>query len=286
MEAEKVILQFSCPDKPGVLAAVTQFLFKNDAFMTEVSSFSAHDTKRFFNRIAFQKSDSSSFKLDTLEKDFLANLNDFNIDCSFYNAEVPCRTVIAVSKYSHCLNDIIHRWEVDALPIDIRAIVSNHDDARSFSEWNKIPYHHLPVSAETKKDQEKLFKDVIEDNDAELVILARYMQILSPEFLNGLTSDCINIHHSFLPGFKGAKPYHQAYDRGVKIIGATAHYVTDDLDEGPIIEQDIRRVDHSTSPESMQQSGYDIESSVLLRAVRLYSERRIMLNGIKTVVFN
>ena len=286
MEAEKVILQFSCPDKPGVLAAVTQFLFKNDAFMTEVSSFSAHDTKRFFNRIAFQKSDSSSFNLDTLEKDFLADLNDFNIDCSFYNAEVPCRTVIAVSKYSHCLNDIIHRWEVDALPIDIRAIISNHDDARSFSEWNKIPYHHLPVSAETKKDQEKLFKDVIEDNDAELVILARYMQILSPEFLDGLTSDCINIHHSFLPGFKGAKPYHQAYDRGVKIIGAPAHYVTDDLDEGPIIEQDIRRVDHSTSPESMQQSGYDIESSVLLRAVRLYSERRIMLNGIKTVVFN
>ena len=286
MEAEKVILQFSCPDKPGVLAAVTQFLFKNDAFMTEVSSFSAHETKRFFNRIAFQKSDSSSFNLDILEKDFLADLNDFNIDCSFYNAEVPCRTVIAVSKYSHCLNDIIHRWEVDALPIDIRAIISNHDDARSFSEWNKIPYHHLPVSAETKKDQEKLFKDVIEDNDAELVILARYMQILSPEFLDGLTSDCINIHHSFLPGFKGAKPYHQAYDRGVKIIGATAHYVTDDLDEGPIIEQDIRRVDHSTSPESMQQSGYDIESSVLLRAVRLYSERRIMLNGIKTVVFN
>ena len=286
MEAEKVILQFSCPDKPGVLAAVTQFLFKNDAFMTEVSSFSAHDTKRFFNRIAFQKSDSSCFNLDILEKDFLADLNDFNIDCSFYNAEVPCRTVIAVSKYSHCLNDIIHRWDVDALPIDIRAIVSNHDDARSFSEWNKIPYHHLPVSAETKKDQEKLFKDVIEDNDAELVILARYMQILSSEFLDGLTSDCINIHHSFLPGFKGAKPYHQAYDRGVKIIGATAHYVTDDLDEGPIIEQDIRRVDHSTSPESMQQSGYDIESSVLLRAVRLYSERRIMLNGIKTVVFN
>ena len=286
MEAEKVILQFSCPDKPGVLAAVTQFLFKNDAFMTEVSSFSAHDTKRFFNRIAFQKSDSSSFNLDTLENDFLTDLNDFNIDCSFYNAEVPCRTVIAVSKYSHCLNDIIHRWEVDALPIDIKAIVSNHDDARSFSEWNKIPYHHLPVSAETKNDQERLFKDAIEDNDAELVILARYMQILSPEFLDGLTSDCINIHHSFLPGFKGAKPYHQAYDRGVKIIGATAHYVTDDLDEGPIIEQDIRRVDHSTSPESMQQSGYDIESSVLLRAVRLYSERRIMLNGIKTVVFN
>ena len=286
MEAEKVILQFSCPDKPGVLAAVTHFLFKNDAFMTEVSSFSAHDTKRFFNRIAFQKSDSSSFNLVTLENDFLTDLNDFKIDCSFYNAEVPCRTVIAVSKYSHCLNDIIHRWEVDALPIDIKAIVSNHDDARSFSEWNKIPYHHLPVSAETKKDQERLFKDVIEDNDAELVILARYMQILSPDFLDGLTSDCINIHHSFLPGFKGAKPYHQAYERGVKIIGATAHYVTDDLDEGPIIEQDIRRVDHSTSPESMQQSGYDIESSVLLRAVRLYSERRIMLNGIKTVVFN
>ncbi|MBT4696519.1 MAG: formyltetrahydrofolate deformylase [Alphaproteobacteria bacterium] len=286
MRAEKVILQFSCPDKPGILAAVTQFLSKNDAFMTEVSSFSANDTNRFFNRIAFQKNDSKAFDLEDFESRFLKDLKEFDIDCNFYNAEVPCRTVIAVSKYSHCLNDIIHRWEIDALPIDIKAIISNHDDARSFSEWNKIPYHYLPVSSETKKDQEKLFKDIIRDNDAELVILARYMQILSPEFLSGLKSDCINIHHSFLPGFKGAKPYHQAHERGVKIIGATAHYVTDDLDEGPIIEQDIRRVDHSTSPESMQQSGYDIESSVLLRAVRLYSERRIMLNGIKTVVFN
>ena len=175
MRAEKVILQFSCPDKPGILAAVTQFLSKNDAFMTEVSSFSANDTNRFFNRIAFQKNDSKVFDLEDFESRFLKDLKEFDIDCNFYNAEVPCRTVIAVSKYSHCLNDIIHRWEIDALPIDIKAIVSNHDDARSFSEWNKIPYHYLPVSAETKKDQEKLFKDVIKDNNAELVIQVVYI---------------------------------------------------------------------------------------------------------------
>ena len=194
--------------------------------------------------------------------------------------------MIAVSKEGHCLNDLIHRWKIGSLPIDITAVISNHETSKDLVQWNNIPFHFLPVTSDTKDKQEKLFKDIYQETESELIILARYMQILSPEFLNDLDGHCINIHHSFLPGFKGAKPYHQAHERGVKIIGATSHYVTTDLDEGPIIEQDILRIDHSASPESMQESGYDIESAVLLRAVRLFSERRILLNGLKTVIFS
>ena len=286
MKAKKVILQFICPDKAGVLSCATQFLFKREAFMTEVSSFSDHDTKKFFSRIAFEKEDGSDFDLGELENDFSAELKDFQVEGKFFNAEEPCKTVIAVSKEGHCLNDLIHRWKIGSLPIDITAVISNHETSKDLVEWNNIPFHFLPVTSDTKDKQEKLFKDIYQETKSELIILARYMQILSPEFLNNLDGDCINIHHSFLPGFKGAKPYHQAHERGVKIIGATSHYVTTDLDEGPIIEQDILRIDHSASPESMQESGYDIESAVLLRAVRLFSERRILLNGLKTVIFS
>ena len=286
MKAKKVILQFICPDKAGVLSYATQFLFKRGAFMTEVSSFSDHDTKKFFSRIAFEKEDGSDFDLEELENDFSAELKDFQVEGKFFNAEEPCKTVIAVSKEGHCLNDLIHRWKIGSLPIDITAVISNHETSKDLVEWNNIPFHFLPVTSDTKDKQEKLFKDIYQETKSELIILARYMQILSPEFLNNLDGDCINIHHSFLPGFKGAKPYHQAHERGVKIIGATSHYVTTDLDEGPIIEQDILRIDHSASPESMQESGYDIESAVLLRAVRLFSERRILLNGLKTVIFS
>jgi|TARA_B100001250_G_scaffold374949_1_gene362164 formyltetrahydrofolate deformylase len=286
MKAKKIILQFICPDKAGVLSCATQFLFKREAFMTEVSSFSDHDTKKFFSRIAFEKEDGSDFDLGELENDFSAELKDFQVEGKFFNAEEPCKTVIAVSKEGHCLNDLIHRWKIGSLPIDITAVISNHETSKDLVEWNSIPFHFLPVTSDTKDKQEKLFKDIYQETKSELIILARYMQILSPEFLNNLDGDCINIHHSFLPGFKGAKPYHQAHERGVKIIGATSHYVTTDLDEGPIIEQDILRIDHSASPESMQESGYDIESAVLLRAVRLFSERRILLNGLKTVIFS
>jgi len=286
MKAKKIILQFICPDKAGVLSCATQFLFKRDAFMTEVSSFSDHDTKKFFSRIAFEKEDGSDFDIKELENDFSAELKDFQVEGKFFNAEEPCKTVIAVSKEGHCLNDLIHRWKIGSLPIDIKAVISNHETSKDLVEWNNIPFHFLPVTSDTKDKQEKLFKDIYQETESELIILARYMQILSPEFLNNLDGDCINIHHSFLPGFKGAKPYHQAHERGVKIIGATSHYVTTDLDEGPIIEQDILRIDHSASPESMQESGYDIESAVLLRAVRLFSERRILLNGLKTVIFS
>jgi Formyltetrahydrofolate hydrolase len=184
------------------------------------------------------------------------------------------------------LNILLHRWKIGSLLIDIKGVISNHETSKDIVEWNNIPFHYLPISPDTKSEQEQLFKEIYQNSGSELLVLARYMQILSSDFLNELDGQCINIHHSFLPGFKGAKPYHQAHERGVKIIGATAHYVTDDLDEGPIIEQDILRVDHGASPESMQESGYDIESAVLLRAVRLYAERRILLNGLKTVVFN
>ena len=285
MKAKKVILQFICPDKAGVLSCATQFLYKREAFMTEVSSFSDHETKKFFSRIAFEKEDNSDFDLEELENDFSDELKEFKIEGKFFNAKEPCKTVIAVSKEGHCLNDLIHRWKIGSLPIDITAVISNHETSKDLLEWNKITFHYLPVTSDNKEDQEKRFKDIYQDTESELIILARYMQILSPDFLNGLDGQCINIHHSFLPGFKGSKPYHPAHESGVKIIGATAHYVTDDLDEGPIIEQDILRVDHSASPESMQESGYDIESAVLLRAVRLFSERRILSNGLKTVVF-
>ena len=286
MKARKVILQFICPDKAGILSSATQFLFKRNAFMTEVSAFSDHDTKKFFSRIAFKKEDKSNFDLEELDKNFSEELQKFDIDGKFFNAEKPCKTLIAVSKVGHCLNDLLHRWKIGSLPIDIKAVISNHETSKDLVEWNNIPFHFLPVTSDTKEDQEKVFKKIYQETESELIVLARYMQILSADFLNGIDGQCINIHHSFLPGFKGAKPYHQAHKRGVKIIGATAHYVTDDLDEGPIIEQDILRVDHSASPESMQESGYDIESAVLLRAVRLHSERRILLNGLKTVVFH
>ena len=286
METKKIILQFTCPDKAGVLSNATQFLFKRNAFMTEVSSFSDHDTKKFFSRIAFEHQDGSSFDLDKLKIEFSNDLKYFDIEGNFFDAEKPCKVIIAVSKFGHCLNDLLHRWKIGSLPIDIRGVISNHEISKDIVEWNKIPFHYLPISPDTKPEQEKKFKEIYQDSDAELLILARYMQILSSDFLNDLDGQCINIHHSFLPGFKGAKPYHQAHERGVKIIGATAHYVTDDLDEGPIIEQDILRVDHGDSPENMQESGYDIESAVLLRAVRLYAERRILLNGLKTIVFD
>ncbi|MBV45044.1 MAG: formyltetrahydrofolate deformylase [Rhodobiaceae bacterium] len=285
MKAKKIILQFICPDRPGVLASVTQFLFNRGAFMTEASSFSDHDTKKFFSRIAFEKEDSSDFNLDALQEEFQKELNKFKIEGHFYDAEKPCKTIIAVSKEGHCLNDLIHRWKIGSLPIDIQAVVSNHEISKDLVEWNKIPFHYLPVTSDTKQNQEKMFKNIYLETGSELIILARYMQILSSEFIKGIEGKCINIHHSFLPGFKGAKPYHQAHERGVKIIGATAHYVTAELDEGPIIGQDVLRVDHNASPESMQENGYDIESTVLLRAVRMHSERRVLLNGLKTIVF-
>ena len=207
------------------------------------------------------------------------------MDYHMVPAEKQCRVVVMVSKFDHCLNSLLHDWQSGQLPVEIAAVISNHDDLRSFVEWHKIPFHHLPVTADTKSEQEAQVKGLIDSLETDLVVLARYMQILSPELCTALAWKAINIHHSFLPSFKGAKPYHQAHTRGVKIIGATAHYVTTDLDEGPIIEQSVERVDHTQTPKDMVRIGRDIESVVINRAVRWHAEHRVLPNGNKTVVF-
>ena len=198
MEAKKIILQFICPDKAGVLSAATQFLFKRNAFMTEVSSFSDNDTEKFFSRIAFENEDGSGFNINDLEKEFSIELKEFNIDGRFFDAEQPCKAIIAVSKVGHCLNDLLHRWKIGSLPIDIKGVISNHETSKDIVEWNNIPFHYLPISPDTKSEQEQLFKEIYQNSGSELLVLARYMQILSSDFLNELDGQCINIHHSCL----------------------------------------------------------------------------------------
>ena len=204
---------------------------------------------------------------------------------SFHDGAVKPRVLIAVSKFGHCLYDLLHRWRAGLLPIDIPAVVSNHEDMRSFVEWNGLPYHHLPIAKGAKADQEARILDLVDQHQIDLVVLARYMQILTDDLAAFLAGRCINIHHSFLPGFKGARPYHQAHARGVKLIGATAHYVTADLDEGPIIEQMVERVDHSYTPAMLTAAGRDSERRALSTAVRYVLEHRVFLNGERTVVF-
>jgi formyltetrahydrofolate deformylase len=209
----------------------------------------------------------------------------FAMDWQLHDRAVKPRVLIMVSKYGHCLNDLLHRYITDTLPVEIPAIVSNHPDFKEVVEWNKIPFHHFPMEPGGKAKQEDKIYDLIQKHKIEVIVLARYMQILSPELCSKLAGRVINIHHSFLPGFKGAKPYHQAFDRGVKLIGATAHYVTADLDEGPIIEQEVTRVDHTYKPEDLEAVGRDSECSVLARALKYHIEQRVLINGHKTVVF-
>jgi formyltetrahydrofolate deformylase len=256
------ILVLKCPDRKGVVAAVSGFLADNDASIVESNHFN-----------------------DALADEFELIARRFAMEWSLYAAANKPKVLIAVSKFGHCLYELLHRWRAGLLPVEIVGVVSNHDDMRSFVEWNALPYHHLPVTKDTKVQQEAQILNLVAETKADLIVLARYMQILSPELCAELSGRCINIHHSFLPSFKGAKPYHQAFDKGVKIIGATAHYVTTDLDEGPIIEQDVQRVDHRHTPEQLVQMGQDVESAVLARAVAWHAERRILLNGAKTVVF-
>jgi formyltetrahydrofolate deformylase len=217
---------------------------------------------------------------------FSAIAERFGMDWSLQDMAVRPKVLIAVSKFGHCLYDLLHRWRSDLLPVEIVGVVSNHEDMRSFVEWSGIPFYYLPVDKTEKTAQENRFLELVADLDADLVVLARYMQILSQTMCEALSGRCINIHHSFLPSFKGAKPYHQAHIRGVKIIGATAHYVTTDLDEGPIIEQGVERVTHAHAPEDLVTIGRDIECAVLARAVTWHVEHRLVLNGHRTVVFN
>ncbi|HZC17736.1 MAG TPA: formyltetrahydrofolate deformylase, partial [Caulobacteraceae bacterium] len=276
------ILTCSCPDVAGVLARTTTFLFERGAFLADVESFSDRLTARFFMRIVFSPAPGEALEIERIQSEFEILANQFAFNWAITDARARCPTVIAVSKFGHCLNDLLHRWSSGELPIDIRAVISNHETMRDLVEWHQLPFHHFPMRPDAKPEQEAKILGVLAETGAELLVLARYMQILSEGMSARLAGRCINIHHSFLPGFKGAKPYHQAYSRGVKIIGATAHYVTEDLDEGPIIEQAVERVDHKAEPRDLEAIGRDMESVVLARAVKWHAERRIIRNGART----
>ncbi len=284
--AEKAawVLTITCPDTVGIVAAVSGFLSKHDCFITEAAQFGDPLSSRFFMRIVFGAG-AMTPPMAELEKLFTEVAARFQMIWKLHDGSRKARVVILVSKFGHCLNDLLHRYHTGSLPIEIPAVISNHQDMRSIVEWHGIPYHYLAVDKHDKAAQENRVMEVIERADAELVVLARYMQILSTDMCTRLQGKAINIHHSFLPSFKGAKPYHQAHSRGVKIIGATAHYVTPDLDEGPIIEQGVERVDHTHTPDDLVAIGRDIENVVLARAVRWHTEHRVLLNGSKTVVF-
>ena len=281
------ILTFSCPDQSGIQAKVTGLMDKYNAFLTDVQSYSDKDSNRFFSRIVF-----FIYDMEVVTEEFFSEFEALAIKLSMQwsidDESRKIKTVIAVSKEGHCLNDLLYRARYRDMPIEIVGVVSNHEVYREIVEFSGIKFHHLPIekSSESKKMQENEFRSVVASSGAELVVLARYMQILSDNLANEWSGKCINIHHSFLPSFKGARPYHQAFHKGVKIIGATAHYVTGDLDEGHIIEQDVQRVSHNDSPEDLTRKGNDIESSVLSRAVRWHAEKRVIINGSKTVVFN
>ena len=281
------ILTFSCPDQSGIQAKVTGLMDKYNAFLTDVQSYSDKDSNRFFSRIVFFINDMEVVT-EEFFSEFEALAMKLSMQWSIDDESRKIKTVIAVSKEGHCLNDLLYRARYRDMPIEIVGVVSNHEVYREIVEFSGIKFHHLPIekSSESKKMQENEFRSVVASSDAELVVLARYMQILSDNLANEWSGKCINIHHSFLPSFKGARPYHQAFHKGVKIIGATAHYVTGDLDEGHIIEQDVQRVSHNDSPEDLTRKGNDIESSVLSRAVRWHAEKRVIINGSKTVVFN
>lgn len=279
------ILTIRCPDAVGIVAAVSTFLAKHKAFITESAHYGDPDTGRFFMRTVFRSATNDPLPENDIAGGFAPLADQFGMDWDLFGSQEKIKTVIAVSRFGHCLNDLLHRVQIGGIPVEVTAVVSNHDTFRDLVEWHEIPFHHLPVTPENKAAQEEKLLDVMSSTKAELLVLARYMQILSQDTCAKLPGRIINIHHSFLPGFKGARPYHQAHARGVKIIGATAHYVTPDLDEGPIIEQAVERVDHTLSPEDLVLMGQDIESSVLSRAVRWHAERRVLLNGTKTVVF-
>ena len=276
------ILTLSCPDRLGLVHAVSGFLLEQGGNIEEAAQYNDTVTGLFFMRVQFacDGKDPAALKASVAE---LAD--QYQMQWSLHSKAERMKTVIMVSKEGHCLNDLLFRWKSGLLPIDIRAIISNHRDFYQLAASYNVPFYHIPLTGTTKAQAEAKQFEIIEAEGAELVVLARYMQILSLDLCQKLAGRAINIHHSFLPSFKGAKPYYQAHDRGVKLIGATAHYVTADLDEGPIIEQDVARVDHSRTVEDLTARGRDTESQVLARAVKWHSEHRVLLNGHKTVVF-
>ncbi|KAI1265061.1 formyl transferase [Xylariaceae sp. FL1019] len=276
------ILTLSCPDKPGIVHAVTGLLADHGLNVLDLQQFSDRSSEKFFMRVHFGHAESTEFLKEPVRK----LSTEMQMDYDLRQARKKPRVLIMVSKIGHCLNDLLFRTKTNQLGIEVPLIVSNHTEFKSLADSYGIEFHHLPVNKDTKQEQEQQILNLIEKYEIELVVLARYMQVLSPKLCEAMSGKIINIHHSFLPSFKGAKPYHQAYDRGVKIIGATAHFVTADLDEGPIIEQRVARVDHAMSPKELVDEGSNVESQVLAAAVKWWSEKRVFLNGHKTVVFN
>lgn len=279
------ILNVSCPATSGIVAAVSTYLARNDCYIAEMAQFDDDFTERFFMRTVFRFNPGASTGIEALRDGFAAVAADFAMQWELYSTARPTRVLLMVSKFDHCLTDLLYRHQKGELPMEITAIVSNHLDLRPMAEREGIRFVYLPVTKDSKRQQELELLRLAEETGTELVVLARYMQILSNELCQELAGRAINIHHSFLPGFKGAKPYHQAFERGVKLIGATAHYVTSDLDEGPIIEQEVQRVDHGYRPEDLVAIGRDTETVALYKAVKYHIERRLFLNGNRVVVF-
>ncbi len=277
------LLTLSCPDRPGIVHGVSSFLVAAGCNILDSSQYRDPDSERFFMRVHVAA--DPSVHGASLRAAFEGTADAFAMDWRIDPADRSMPTLVLVSKQDHCLQDLLFRHRTGALPIDLRAVVSNHPDTRSLVEWHGIAFHHVPVAADTKADAEARLLDLIEAEQVELVVLARYMQVLSAQWCARFDGAAINIHHSFLPSFKGARPYAQAHDRGVKLIGATAHYVTADLDEGPIIEQDVARADHTHTAEDLARLGQDIEARVLARAVLWHAEHRVLPNGSRTVVF-
>ncbi len=277
------ILTLSCPDRTGIVYRVSGSLFEAGCNIDDAQQFGDADSGRFFLRVHFHAPDDAA--LARVREGFAALAGDYAMDWQLHDAQRKARLLVLVSRQGHCLNDLLFRTHTGQLPATIAAVVSNHRDHEALADSYGVPFHHLPVSADSKREQERAILDLAAAERIDLVVLARYMQILSADMCEALAGRAINIHHSFLPSFKGARPYHQAHARGVKIIGATAHYVTGDLDEGPIIEQDVARVDHAMTPDDLARLGSDTESLVLARAVRRHVEYRILLNGHRTVVF-
>ena len=283
MTQKDFVLTLACPDRRGIVHHVSGLLLAQNGNILDAQQFGDEQTGRFFLRVHFALDDPN--EIGALRSALTASETTFDLQWQIHDLHKKSRLLIMVSKQGHCLNDLLFRTQSGQLPVEIAAVVSNHPDFEALTQSYGVPFHHLPVTPETKPAQEKKVLELIQAQNVDLVVLARYMQILSTDLCRALSGRAINIHHSFLPSFKGARPYHQAHARGVKIIGATAHYVTEALDEGPIIEQDIERVDHAMTSDDLSQVGSDVESLVLSRAVRSHVEHRILLNGTRTVVF-
>ena len=285
MTLQRYVLQLACPNRPGIVAAVASAIFAQGGNIREAQQFDDQESTRFFARIVLDHP-SDGLDREGLEQALAGIGQAFAMQWSLRARSERQRVLLMVSKFDHCLADILYRLRIGELPMDVSAIVANHPrSAYAHLDFNGIPFHYLPITQETKQQQEAALLDLVEGTKTDLVVLARYMQVLSDKLVTRLAGRCINIHHSFLPGFKGARPYHQAYARGVKLIGATAHYVTADLDEGPIIEQDVERISHNDSPDDLVRQGRDIERRVLSRALAWHLEGRVLLNGSRTVVF-